>query len=70
MKTHNASIYHCISCGRVMRAELDAEPPQCCGHMMVKACADTIREGEVALETAGDHFETPPVVIKGREKPR
>jgi hypothetical protein len=69
MKTHNANIYHCVACGRVMHAELDAEPPQCCGHTMTKACAETI-EGDAAGEKAdGDSAAVPPV-IKGRKKPR
>jgi hypothetical protein len=70
MKTHNASIYHCISCGRVLHAELEAEPPQCCGHTMTKACAETIGEIDVAKEKPGGHSETTPPVIKGRKKPR
>ena len=70
MKTHNASIYHCISCGRVVHAELEAEPPQCCGHTMAKAGAETILEGGVAGEKAGSHSETAPPVSKGRKKPR
>ena len=53
MKTHTASIYHCISCGRVVHAELEAEPPQCCGNTMAKACAETIGEGDVAGEKEG-----------------
>ncbi len=70
MKTHNASIYHCISCGRVVHAELEAEPPQCCGHTMAKACAETILEGDDAGQKAGGHSETAPPVIKGSKKPR
>jgi len=70
MKTHNASIYHCTSCGRVVHAELEAEPPQCCGDTMSKACAETVREGDVAGEEAGGRSETAPPVIKGRKKPR
>ena len=27
MKTHNASIYHCVKCGHVEHIELGAEPP-------------------------------------------
>jgi hypothetical protein len=72
MKTHNAGtfIYHCISCGRVVHAELDGEPPQCCGHAMTKACAETICEGDVAGEKAGGQSDTAPAVVKGRVKPR
>lgn len=70
METHNAIIYHCIACGRVVHAEFEAVPPQCCGHTMAKACAETIHEGDVAGEEAGGHSETAPPVIKGREKPR
>jgi len=62
MKTHNASIYHCISCGRVLHAELEVESPQCCGHSMAKS-AETIHEGDIAGEEAGGHAETEPTVI-------
>ncbi len=72
MKTQNAGtfIYHCISCGRVVHAELDGEPPQCCGHAMTKACAEAIHEGDLAGEMAGGETETPPPVIKGSKKLR
>ena len=69
MKTHNASIYRCISCGRVVHAEQESEPPQCCGHTTTKACAETINEIDVAKET-GSHSETTPPVINRRKKPR
>jgi hypothetical protein len=70
MKTHNARIYHCNSCGRVVHAELEAEPPQCCGHAMAKACAETIREGDVTGEETGGRPETKSPTIKGRKRPR
>lgn len=70
MKTHNASIYHCISCGRIEHVDSEAEPPQCCGQMMAKACAETVRGGDAAGEKAGDHSETASPVIKGSKKPR
>jgi hypothetical protein len=70
METHNASIYHCVSCGRVVHAELEAEPPQCCGHTMAMASEDTIHKGEVAGETPGSHSKAAPPMIKRREKPR
>lgn len=70
MKTHNASIYHCISCGRVEHAESEAEPPQCCRHSMTKACPETILEGDVAGETTSGHSETTTQVIDDRKKPR
>jgi hypothetical protein len=70
MTTHNASIYHCISCGRVVHAEPEAEPPECCGHTMAKPCEETIQEGDGVGEKTGGHSETPPQVIKGNKKPR
>lgn len=66
MKTQNVSIYHCISCGRIEHVESEAEPPQCCGQMMAKACAETVRAGD----DAADHCETASTVIKGSKKPR
>ena len=50
METHNASIYHCVTCGCVVHAEFEAEPPQCCGRMMAKAFTETIRERGVSGE--------------------
>ena len=47
MTTHNAIIYHCVVCGRVEHADLVAAEPQCCGRAMEKACARTVRGGEV-----------------------
>ena len=70
MKTHNASIYHCISCGRVEHADLESVPPQCCGHTMAKACAETILEGDTAGEKSADQSEPTPPLIKGPKKPR
>jgi predicted RNA-binding Zn-ribbon protein involved in translation (DUF1610 family) len=45
MQTHNASIYHCVSCGRIMHAELESAPLSCCGQTMVEV-RETIQEGE------------------------
>lgn len=70
MKTHNATIYHCVTCGRVVHAEFAAEPPRCCGHLMAPAFTETIREGEVAGEETSGRSETAPPVIKGRKKPK
>jgi hypothetical protein len=70
MKTHNAIVYHCISCGRIEHTELEAEPPLCCGHAMAKACAQTVREGDLDQEQAGGPSETTTPVIEQRKKPR
>ena len=70
MKTHNASIYHCIACGCIEHVESEVEPPQCCGQMMSKACAETVREGDAAGEKAGGHSETASTVINPSKKPR
>ena len=70
MKTQIASIYYCISCGRIEHVESEAEPPQCCGQMMAKACEETARGDDDAEEKAGDHFETSSPLIKGSKKPR
>jgi DNA-directed RNA polymerase subunit RPC12/RpoP len=42
MKTCNIIIYHCVTCGRIVHADLDDMPPMCCGHAMVKASEDTV----------------------------
>jgi len=70
METHNVSIYHCITCGRIVHAELGAVPPQCCGHAMAPASEDTLLQGEPAGETPGGQSAPPATTIKGSEKPR
>ena len=70
MKTHNAIIYHCLSCGSVVHAEPDAPQPRCCGHDMVKAAAETVREENGDDQSGSTHCETAPPVIKDRKKPR
>jgi hypothetical protein len=70
MKTHDAIIYHCLTCGGVVHAEPEAESPQCCGHTMVKAAGETIHEADDIEAATGAHCETEPPLIKGRKKPR
>ena len=70
MKTHNAAIYHCRTCGRVEHAELTAKPPQCCGHPMVKAAEETIPNGDAAGQEASDRPRTEPPVTKRGKKPK
>jgi hypothetical protein len=70
MKTHNAAIYHCISCGRVVHAELKAKPPQCCGHAMAKAAAETIREDNARGKPTSGGSDPAPPAGRGRTKPR
>jgi hypothetical protein len=70
MKTHNVSIFHCASCGRVVHAELDAEPPQCCGQAMAVACEDSVREGDATEVTAKRHSQAEPPKPHGEAKPR
>jgi hypothetical protein len=70
MKTQAVGIYHCISCGRVEHAVLEAEPPQCCGQTMAKACAETILEDDVAGEKSAGKSESVPPMTEGRKKPR
>jgi len=70
VKTHNAIIYHCVHCGRVVHAERESGHPQCCGRTMGKAAAETVREGDVTGEKTGGRPETEPPMIKGRKKPR
>ena len=69
METHNAVIYHCHACGRVVHAELEGEPPQCCGRAMVKSCEETIQEGDVEKTIAGPAETTSPV-SEDIKKPR
>jgi hypothetical protein len=70
MKTHNANIYHCLSCGRIEHAGLEADPPQCCGHPMTKACENTVGVGNGDGERMQGGAEKASPVIEGRKKPR
>lgn len=52
----NRPIYHCQSCGAVVRQEPFRLPPFCCGHEMVKAAEETLRDDfahELDLEPPG-----------------
>lgn len=72
MKTHNAIIYHCLFCGGVVHAELEPEPPCCCGRAMVKAAAETICEAdadEVEKARQSD-CEARPAATEARPKAR
>ena len=68
METHNASIYHCVTCSRVVHAEFEGEPPQCCGRTMAKAFTETIRERRVAGENRSGPSKPAPPERKGRVK--
>ena len=57
MKIHNRVIYHCLTCGNVVHAALETQPPRCCGYEMARAAAETIRDADDATETS--HCETP-----------
>ncbi len=70
MNIRNAIIYHCISCGHVAHAELEAQPPQCCGRAMAKAAEETIVELDIEDEQAGGHTESLPPTVSGRKRPR
>ncbi len=70
METHNASIFHCVTCGRVVHAEFETKPPECCGHTMARAFTETVREGDVAGEEAGGHSVTALPASKNPKKPK
>ncbi len=70
MKAQTVGIYHCISCGRVEHAEVEAESPQCCGQTMNKACVETVPESDAAREKSAGESESAPPMIQGRKKPR
>ena len=59
----NRPIYHCQCCGAVVRQEPFRLPPFCCGHEMVKAGEETLRDDfahELDVESPG--FNEPQVV--------
>ena len=70
MSAQRAALYHCLSCGRVVRATPETtDAPQCCGNSMVIAETDTVSERDFGEQEAARHCETKPPVIKGRLKP-
>lgn len=69
MKTHNALIYHCESCGRVEHAELQASEPQCCGRAMEKACGESVPGADAKGQAINDSVEDQPAPKAG-QKPR
>ena len=69
METHNASIYHCVTCGRVEHAELDAKPPDCCGHTMAKAFTESIPAVDFVPALATGDSVSPMPVIEELKKP-
>lgn len=49
MTTHNARIYHCQACGRVVHVDPQAPPPRCCGRAMTGAGEVSIRDDAAGL---------------------
>jgi hypothetical protein len=52
----NRPIYHCECCGAVIRHEVFRLPPFCCGHEMVLAGEETLRDDfahEMEVEPPG-----------------
>lgn len=47
MKTQTDCIYHCLACGRIERADLNAVPPVCCGRAMTQTCSETISNNDM-----------------------
>ena len=69
MNTHNDIIFHCLSCGRVEDAEIEAEVPQCCGRTMAQAAAKTVPDDDTIAVMAGQPARVPPV-INASKKPK
>jgi hypothetical protein len=70
MKTHNRIIYHCLTCGNVVHADLEIRLPVCCSHEMVRAAAETIYDTDEPEETATGIFETACAVNGGGTQSR
>jgi hypothetical protein len=70
MTAHNAIIYHCLTCGSVVHAEPEAEPPHCCGCEMEKAATAAVRQEDVSRMSDASHCETAPPLPRVRKKPR
>jgi len=68
MTTHNAIIYHCIVCGRVEHAELEAAQPQCCGRAMDKACFETASGGDAQDKAIGYSVANPSDMEANRKR--
>jgi hypothetical protein len=46
MKAHNAVIYHCQCCGRILHQSSEPPPPVCCGVSMTPAVVETVAEND------------------------
>lgn len=62
--SHNRPIYHCEFCGAVVIQDPYRLPPFCCGHEMVKAGEETLRDDLVP------NSEIEPVLSTGGLAPR
>jgi hypothetical protein len=69
-ETHNATIYHCVACGRVEHAELESKPPECCGQAMAKAFTETVPPVDFVGEKGGVASESTVPVIADPKKRR
>jgi DNA-directed RNA polymerase subunit RPC12/RpoP len=68
MTTHDVIVYHCLACGRVVDAEQGAEPPQCCGSVMVNACPETSQIVDSPATSGRNPQVTPPAEVKAPPK--
>jgi DNA-directed RNA polymerase subunit RPC12/RpoP len=64
MKTHSATIYHCISCGRITHVNPEAANPHCCGREMAKAAEGESRNSNVEKEKLASGRESMPTTSK------
>jgi DNA-directed RNA polymerase subunit RPC12/RpoP len=70
MKTHNAIIYHCLTCGKIVHRDPGLEVPSCCGKTMVKAAAETVVDDEGEESKRANQLPGTPPSPTNRPKPR
>lgn len=71
MKTHNAIIYHCQSCGSISHCDCKAAAPTCCGREMVRAAGETVCDSN-GDDLGRQHEQLSPVAefcADSRQKP-
>lgn len=61
MNDKRVAIYHCLKCGAVVHAQVQRDPPQCCGSSMVLAAEESSHphDEEFRKAAAGEPVHRP-----------
>lgn len=58
MSIETSCIHHCMTCGRVVRTDVDTEEHMCCGQTMVTTCTSTTLDESTTGEGEHCHGDT------------